>query len=186
MAEPPSDCSPDSTGSVPRPPHLRSRCLSASGPAREQRLVASYSRRQAVGMVTDSMVAEAAQNGPSQTSLGTAAARNLATTTKSTPQMQEISSRWLLRILPWVNAPGGAYRVNRRLVYQLGDGRVTFVTTGADVRVIPQELRELALLRELDDEATLRALADRFQQRGLAPGDVIVERGQPADQIVLI
>lgn len=34
------------------------------------------------------------------TSLGTAAARNLATTTKSAPQMQEITSRWLLRTLP--------------------------------------------------------------------------------------
>ncbi len=31
-----------------------------------------------------------------QLSLGTAAARNLATTTKSVPQMQGITSRWLL------------------------------------------------------------------------------------------
>lgn len=35
-----------------------------------------------------------------QSSLSTAAARNLATTTKSAPQMQEITSRWLLRMLP--------------------------------------------------------------------------------------
>ena len=53
------------------------------------------------------------QDRPQQ-SLGTAAARNLATTTKSAPQMQEISSRWLLRMLPWVNVQGGTYRVNRR------------------------------------------------------------------------
>lgn len=79
-----------------------------------------------------------------QLSLGTAAARNLATTTKSVPQMQGITSRWLLKLLPWVQAAGGAYRVNRRLTYTLGDGRVTFVTTGADVRVIPRELGELA------------------------------------------
>lgn len=136
--------------------------------------------------MTDSMVTEAAQNGHSPTSLATAAARQLATTTKSVPQMQEISSRWLLRILPWVNVPGACYRVNRRLVYAVGDGRVTFVSTGAAVRVIPDELRELALLRDFDDDATLRALADRFEQQQLAPGDAIVERGQPADQIVLI
>ncbi|MGH3837533.1 MAG: Crp/Fnr family transcriptional regulator, partial [Pseudonocardiaceae bacterium] len=37
-----------------------------------------------------------------QLSLATAAARNLATTTKSVPQMQGITSRWLLRVLPWV------------------------------------------------------------------------------------
>ncbi len=40
------------------------------------------------------------ESGKPQQSLGTAAARNLATTTKSAPQMQEISSRWLLRTLP--------------------------------------------------------------------------------------
>ena len=56
-------------------------------------------------------------------SLGTAAARNLATTTKSVPQMQGISPRWLLRMLPWVEVAGGAYRVNRRLSYAVGDGR---------------------------------------------------------------
>jgi hypothetical protein len=29
------------------------------------------------------------------------------------PQMQGITSRWLLRILPWVQVPAGTYRVNR-------------------------------------------------------------------------
>ena len=121
-----------------------------------------------------------------QTSLSTAAARNLATTTKTVPQMQEITSRWLLKMLPWVQVSGGTYRVNRRLVYAVGDGRVTFTTTGAEVRVIPQELRELALLRGFDDDKVLQALADRFVQQEFAPGDVIVERGKPADQIFLI
>ena len=63
-------------------------------------------------------------------SLDTRAARNLATTTKSVPQMQGISSRWLLRILPWVQVSGGTYRVNRRLSYVVGEGRVTFFNTG--------------------------------------------------------
>jgi len=121
-----------------------------------------------------------------QLSLGTKAARNLATTTKSVPQMQEISSRWLLRVLPWVEVKGGVYRVNRRLVYQVGDGRVTFTTTGAEVRVIPQELCELALLRDFDDVEVLSALADRFVQREFSAGDVIVERGASADQVCLI
>lgn len=49
-----------------------------------------------------------------RSSLDTAAARKLATTTKTVPQMQGISSRWLLRILPWTQVSGGAYRVNRR------------------------------------------------------------------------
>ncbi|MGH3739368.1 MAG: family 2B encapsulin nanocompartment shell protein [Micromonosporaceae bacterium] len=119
-------------------------------------------------------------------SLGTAAARNLATTTKSVPQMQGITSRWLLRMLPWVETKGGTYRVNRRLSYAIGDGRVTFVSTGREVKVIPQELRELPLLRDFDDESALSALADRFVQKEFAPGDVIAEAGKPADQLFLI
>lgn len=79
-------------------------------------------------------------------SLSTEAARNLATTTKSAPQMQGISSRWLLRILPWVQTGGGTYRVNRTVSYTLGDGRITFVKTGSELRVIPAMLRELGML----------------------------------------
>ncbi|WP_460999816.1 cyclic nucleotide-binding domain-containing protein, partial [Streptomonospora sediminis] len=119
-------------------------------------------------------------------SLGTEAARNLATTTKTPPQMQGITSRWLVRLLPWIEATGGAYRVNRRLTYTVGDGRVSFVTTGADVRVIPRELCELSLLRDFDDESALGALAARFTQQEYAPGDLIVERGAPADRVHLI
>ncbi len=121
-----------------------------------------------------------------QLSLGKEAARNLATTTKSAPQMQEISSRWLLRVLPWVQVQGGVFRLNRRLIYAVGDGRVTFVTTGAEIRVIPQELCELPLLRDFDDVEALSALASKFVQRDYEAGEVIVEWGQPADQIVLI
>src|SRR5687767_12301397 len=121
-----------------------------------------------------------------QLSLGTAAARNLATTTKSEPQMQGISSRWLLRVLPWVEANGGAYRVNRRLSYAVGDGRVTFTNVGADVQVIPAELCEIPFLRTYDDMEVLGALAAKFEQREFQAGDVLVERGSPADEIVLI
>jgi CRP-like cAMP-binding protein len=120
------------------------------------------------------------------TSLGTAAARKLAHTTKSVPQMQGISSRWLLKLLPWVQASGGVYRVNRRLTYAVGDGRVTFTTTGARVQVIPQELCELPMLRGFDDAGVLQALADRFVQKEFKPGDVITEAGKPADSICLV
>ena len=121
-----------------------------------------------------------------QLSLSTAAARNLATTTKSVPQMQGISSRWLLRVLPWVEASGGTFRVNRRLSYVVGDGRVTFDTRGAEVRVISEELREFAVLRDFTDDEVLAELAGRFTQREFAAGNTIVQEGQPADQIFVI
>ncbi|GAA2736197.1 family 2B encapsulin nanocompartment shell protein [Streptomyces nogalater] len=125
------------------------------------------------------------QNRPQQ-SLGTAAARNLATTTKSVPQMQEISSRWLLRTLPWVDVQGGTYRVNRRLTYAVGDGRITFVKTGDQVEVIPNELGELPALRSYADEEVLAELARRCRQREVAPGEVIADFGHRTDEVYLL
>ncbi|KPL29559.1 Crp/Fnr family transcriptional regulator [Streptomyces anulatus] len=136
-------------------------------------------------MTVDSS-SEARLEVPRQSSLGTAAARNLASTTKSAPQMQEITSRWLLRMLPWVETKGGAYRVNRRLTFTVGDGRVEFVQDGSAVRVIPQELGELALLRDFDDAEVLTAIADRCVQRDFRAGETLVERGTAADQLHLI
>ncbi|HET9257624.1 MAG TPA: Crp/Fnr family transcriptional regulator, partial [Pseudonocardiaceae bacterium] len=118
--------------------------------------------------------------------LSTAAARNLATTTKSVPQTQEITSRWLLRVLPWVEATAGTFRVNRRLTYTVGDGQVTFTTAGAEVRIVPGELRELPVLRDFDDAEVLRELAGRCQQRDFQAGEALVERGAPADQVFFI
>jgi len=48
-----------------------------------------------------------------RTSLGAAAARNLATATVTVPQWDEITPRWLHKLLPWIDVDGGVYRVNR-------------------------------------------------------------------------
>ncbi|MGN6109561.1 MAG: family 2B encapsulin nanocompartment shell protein [Kofleriaceae bacterium] len=122
----------------------------------------------------------------SQTSLGTAGARTLADTTKSVPQMQGISPRWLLRLLPWVQVSGGVYRLNRRLSYAVGDGRVAFTSTGAQVAVIPEKLAELPLLRGFNDISVLTGLASQFVQREVAPGELIIQKGQPAERVVLL
>ena len=119
-------------------------------------------------------------------SLQTEAARNLATTTKTQPQMQGITSRWLLKLLPWVEAVGGSFRVNRRLTYTVGDERVSFTNTGAQIQVIPQELCELPLLRGFEDVEVLNALASQFVQQEFAAGDVIIRAGQQANQVLLI
>ncbi|GAA2129192.1 family 2B encapsulin nanocompartment shell protein [Kitasatospora kazusensis] len=142
-------------------------------------------------MSTETGIGIPAPGGPpdvqaQQSSLGTAAARNLSTTTKSAPQMQEISSRWLLRMLPWVEVPGGTYRVNRRLTYAVGRGRVSFVKTGSEVRIVPPSLRELPVLSGFEDDALLVELAGRFSRREFAAGEVLAEAGRPIDEIFLI
>ncbi|MFF1479570.1 family 2B encapsulin nanocompartment shell protein [Streptomyces sp. NPDC058301] len=132
------------------------------------------------------MSVEAGPENRAQQSLGTAAARNLATTTKSAPQMQEITSRWLLRMLPWVQVQGGTYRVNRRLSYSVGDGKITFVQTGERVAVIPAELGELPALRGFEDESALSELASRCVQREFAAGQVLAAEGDPVDTVFLL
>lgn len=121
------------------------------------------------------------------TSLSTTAARQLATTTKSEPQMQAISSRWLLRMLPWVDVKGGTYRVNRRLQLRVGRGRVQFEQNGADdIRVIPQTLTELPTLRGYSDTEVLKELATRFRVREIRAGQVLVGAGQPVTEAYLV
>ncbi|MBT2403219.1 MULTISPECIES: family 2B encapsulin nanocompartment shell protein [unclassified Streptomyces] len=119
--------------------------------------------------------------------LSTAAARTLATTTKSVPQMQGISSRWLLRMLPWVNVTAGTYRVNRRLTHTIGRGRVAFVQAGADdVRILAPTLCELPALKGFQDEAVLADLAARFVTRDLRAGDTLAESGTPVEEVYVI
>ncbi|AKQ63736.1 cAMP-binding protein [Myxococcus hansupus] len=120
-------------------------------------------------------------------SLGTAGARQLATTTKTVPQMQGISPRWLLRMLPWVEVTGGTYRVNRRLSYAVADDRLVFSNIGAKVQIIPQELLKLPLLRGLSaDDEVIQALANRFTQTHYKAGDVIVTAGTSAEHVFLL
>lgn len=136
--------------------------------------------------MTSAATAEPPADG-GRLSLGTGGARNLATTTKSVPQTQGITPRWLLRKLPWVEVPGGTYRVNRRLTFAVGRGRVEFVQTGADdVRIVPETLTELALLGGFGDPAPLSDLARRFTPRNVRPGEVIAENGAPVTEVFIV
>lgn len=137
----------------------------------------------AVGVLNGS---SPSNNGQAKLSLGTGAARNLSTTTKTPPQMQGISSRWLLKVLPWVQVSGGVYRVNRRLNYSVGDGRVSFTNVGDEISVIPASLTELPILKGFDDTSALEAMAGRFVQQQYAEGDTIAGLGSPANQFFLI
>ncbi|MFI5717826.1 family 2B encapsulin nanocompartment shell protein [Nocardia sp. NPDC051750] len=122
----------------------------------------------------------------SATALGTAAASTLSTTTKSVPQMQGITPRWLLRMLPWTEVDSGTYRVNRRRTYTVGDGHLTCTLAGGEYRLIPAELREIGALREIDDDEVLHQLANGFRQREYRAGDTICEFGRDIDAVHVI
>ncbi|MGW3469406.1 family 2B encapsulin nanocompartment shell protein [Saccharopolyspora sp. NPDC000995] len=119
-------------------------------------------------------------------SLQTQAARLLATTTKTPPQMQSISSRNLLKRLPWITVSSGTYRVNRRLQVKVGRGRVSFLQEGSDVRIIPHTLTELSALRGYNDTGVLERLAGLFTVRQVMQGDVLAEEGQPVREVFVV
>lgn len=131
------------------------------------------------------------QTANGRLSLSTTAARNLATTTKSEPQMQGITSRWLLRQLPWVNVSSGTYRVNRRLKLIKGRGRVSFsINSGEDVQIIPETLAEIPILRGYghspDERAVLATLASQFVTRQLGSGQVLAQAGSSIVEVHII
>jgi CRP-like cAMP-binding protein len=124
-----------------------------------------------------------------QQSLDTAAARNLATTTKTIPQMQGISARWLIRMLPWVHVSGGTYRVNQRRSYVRpgpSGGQVSFADTADGVRIVPATLGAVPLLAGFDDGQVLEALANGFARQEVEAGATIVDEGQAADRLFVV
>ncbi|NIH81145.1 family 2B encapsulin nanocompartment shell protein [Amycolatopsis viridis] len=126
------------------------------------------------------------QHTGTRLSLGTAAARKLASTTKSVPQNQAVTSRWLLSLLPWEETEAGTYRVNRRLTHATGRGRVACVAEAGRIRVVPASLTELPLFHGFGDPVVLTAIADRLVQREYRAGEVIVTAGAPAAEALIV
>ena len=78
------------------------------------------------------------------------------------------------------------YRVNRRLAYQVGGGRVAVAQTADQATVVPPSLREVPLFAGLTDDAVLGAVAAAFSQQTVPGGTVIAGRGQPVDEFYVI
>jgi hypothetical protein len=67
-------------------------------------------------------------------SLGDTAARQLANTTKTPPQLNSITPRWLVNLLPWTPVESGTYRVNR----VKSDSALDVVCGAKDERDLPK------------------------------------------------
>jgi CRP-like cAMP-binding protein len=117
--------------------------------------------------------------------LGVTAARNLATTTKTVPQLQAITPRWLLSLLPWVQVEAGTYRVNRVKVVLRHDERIAALVEGGRARLTPGNLRALALFRDLD-ESLIAQVAERLTSEQAEPGQVVVPEGTLGEKFFII
>ncbi len=117
--------------------------------------------------------------------LGTDAARLLSTTTKTRPVMQEITPRWLLNLLPWVQVEGGVYRINRRRLERTGPGKVPFGERDGRSRVEPAGLRAISVLEYADDRL-LQEVSRLLVTEDRLAGEVLAEEDQGVDRLYLV
>jgi hypothetical protein len=89
---------------------------------------------------------------PTQRALGDVAARQLANTTKTPPQLTAITPRWLVQLLGWVPVESGTYRVNK----VRNDGEIDVACGSRDERVLPQTFVDY---EEKPREYTLSAIS---------------------------
>ena len=120
-----------------------------------------------------------------QRSVTTAVARNLTSTTKTSPKMMSITPRWLLRLLPWVQVTGGTYRVNRTKVELSKAERIDIVISDGVATFSPDSLRSVPLFSHLPVEITTR-MASRFKKEVVSIGNELVVEGEDGNKFFII
>jgi CRP-like cAMP-binding protein len=141
-----------------------------------------------------------------QRSVTTAVARNLTTTTKTTPKMMSITPRYLLDLIPWVQVDGGTYRVNRTKV-ELSKAQRICVDLDAGLALAslrsmslsdalahedagscsiqPDSLRNVPLFSQLPDSILAR-MASRFKTEAVSLGNELIVEGQDRNKFFII
>ena len=120
-----------------------------------------------------------------QRSVTTAVARNLASTTKTAPQMMSITPRWLLSQLPWVQVNGGIYRVNRTKVELPKAERIAVDISDEGASFSPEALRSVPLFSRLPETIVAR-MANRFKTEEVSLGNKLIVEGKDLSKFFII
>jgi hypothetical protein len=120
-----------------------------------------------------------------QRSVTTSVARNLASTTKTSPKMMSITPRWLLSLLPWVQVDGGTYRVNRTKVELPRAERIEVDVSGNAASFPPEALRSVPLFSGLPD-AIIDRMAQRFKTEEVSLGKELIVEGKDRSKFFII
>ncbi|MFZ4724931.1 MAG: family 2B encapsulin nanocompartment shell protein [Paludibacter sp.] len=120
-----------------------------------------------------------------QRSITTATARQLATTTKTAPQMGSITPRLLLKLLPWVQVDSGTYRVNRTKVELKRAERieVEFLEGVPAFRI--ESFRRIPLFSHIDEDIVNR-LAKKFQIEQVELGGNLIKEGKDRQKFFIV
>lgn len=118
-------------------------------------------------------------------SLSKEQARVLATTHKTRPMMEAISSRNLIKVLPWVNVQGGFYRVNRRLIIEIRGGKVSFIED--PLSIFPESLRQMPSFKNIKDDAVLNQIAAVAEEQDFAKdADILLDETAATHMFIIV
>ncbi|HEY0980822.1 MULTISPECIES: family 2B encapsulin nanocompartment shell protein [unclassified Schlesneria] len=120
-----------------------------------------------------------------QRSVTTSVARNLATTTKTSPKMMSITPRWMLSLLPWVQVNGGTFRVNRTKVELSKAERIGVELNGDIASFPPEALRSVPLFSRLPD-AIIARMSSRFKTETVSLGNKLLVEGEDRSKFFII
>jgi CRP-like cAMP-binding protein len=120
-----------------------------------------------------------------QRSVTTSVAKNLATTTKTSPKMMSITPRWLLSMLPWVHVHGGTYRVNRTKVELSKAERIEVVQHDGTASFPPEALRSVPLFSRVP-EPVLTQMAGQFKNEDVSLGNPLIVEGGDLSKFFII
>ena len=120
-----------------------------------------------------------------QRSVTTSVARNLANTTKTSPKMMSITPRWLLSLLPWVQAASGTYRVNRIKVELSKAQRIGVELVGKVASFPAESLRSVPLFSGLP-ELIITRLAGKFSTQAVTLGNKLIVEGVGGNKFFII
>jgi len=120
-----------------------------------------------------------------QRSVTTSVARNLASTTKTSPKMMSITPRRLLSLLPWVHVNGGTYRVNRTKVELTKAQRIGVDLSGGVASFPPEALRSVPLFSGFPN-AIIARMASHFKTEEVSLGNTLIDEGEDRSKFFLI
>ncbi len=148
------------------------------------RVTTQESRQLQSSQAPDANAANAAEYRPLQ-SVTTEAARQLAVTNNTVPQMVGITPRWLLHFLPWVQVTSGTYRVNRTKVVLKHNPKISVNNNNGFSTVAPEDLRVISMLSPLAANEAL-PIANAFQPEHFAIGATPITVGQTSDKFYIV
>jgi CRP-like cAMP-binding protein len=124
-------------------------------------------------------------NAVLQRSVTTSVARNLASTTKTSPKMTSITPRLLLSQLPWVQVNGGIYRVNRTKVELPKAERIEMDMSAGAASFPHESLRNVPLFSGLP-EAIVARMALSFRTEEVPLGNKVIVEGETESKFFII